>query len=163
LLGLYRREVLYVAYTERGDNIRIISARRAERHEQDRYYRQNAPRRDISSGDAGRHRDPRVRSWPARPENRGGNFGSGAPRSIRAVDNRRRISSRAQGAPHQDVAAGPRADAEEFAARYHIPFGTVRDWEQGRSEPDQPARANLTVIARDPEGVRRALEAKPGC
>ena len=51
---------------------------------------------------------------------------------------------------------------EEFAARYHIPFGTVRDWEQGRSEPDQPARANLTVIARDPEGVRRALETKPG-
>ena len=52
---------------------------------------------------------------------------------------------------------------EEFAARYHIPFGTVRDWEQGRSEPDQPARAYLTVIARDPEGVRRALEAEPGC
>ena len=52
---------------------------------------------------------------------------------------------------------------EEFAARYHIPFGTVRDWEQGRSEPDQPARAYLTLIARDPEGVRRALEAKPGC
>ena len=52
---------------------------------------------------------------------------------------------------------------EEFAARYHIPLGTLRDWEQGRSEPDQPARAYLTVIARDPEGVRRALEAKPGC
>ena len=51
---------------------------------------------------------------------------------------------------------------EEFAARYHIPLGTLRDWEQGRSEPDQPARAYLTVIARDPEGVRRALEAKPG-
>jgi hypothetical protein len=32
----------------------------------------------------------------------------------------------------------------------------------GRSEPDQPARAYLTVIASDPEGVRRALEAKPG-
>jgi putative transcriptional regulator len=51
---------------------------------------------------------------------------------------------------------------EEFAARYHIPIGTLRDWEQGRSEPDQPARAYLKVIARDPEGVRRALEAKPG-
>ena len=51
---------------------------------------------------------------------------------------------------------------EEFAARYRIPLGTLRDWEQGRSEPDQPARAYLTVIARDPEGVRRALEAKPG-
>ena len=43
LLGLYGREVLYVAYTERGDNIRIIMARRAEKHEQHRYYRQNAP------------------------------------------------------------------------------------------------------------------------
>src|SRR6202022_1322935 len=48
---------------------------------------------------------------------------------------------------------------EEFAGRYHIPLGTLRDWEQGRTEPDQPARAYLTVIARDPEGVRRALHA----
>jgi putative transcriptional regulator len=47
---------------------------------------------------------------------------------------------------------------EEFAARYKIPLGTLRDWEQGRSEPDQPARAYLTVIAHDPEGVRRALD-----
>jgi len=46
---------------------------------------------------------------------------------------------------------------EEFATRYHIPLGTLRDWEQGRCEPDQPARAYLTVIARDPEGVKRAL------
>jgi putative transcriptional regulator len=51
---------------------------------------------------------------------------------------------------------------EEFASRYRIPLVTLRDWEQGRSEPDQPARAYLTVIARDPEGVRRALEARPG-
>jgi putative transcriptional regulator len=48
---------------------------------------------------------------------------------------------------------------EEFAARYHIPLGTLRDWEQGRSEPDQPARAYLTIIAHDPEGVRKALRA----
>jgi putative transcriptional regulator len=51
---------------------------------------------------------------------------------------------------------------EEFAARYRIPIGTLRDWEQGRSEPDQPTRAYLTIIARDPEGVRRALETGPG-
>jgi putative transcriptional regulator len=51
---------------------------------------------------------------------------------------------------------------EEFAARYHIPLGTLRDWEQGRSEPDQPARAYLTVIARDPKGVERALQSVPG-
>lgn len=43
LLGICGREVLYVAYTERGENIRIISARQAEKYEQDGYYRQNAP------------------------------------------------------------------------------------------------------------------------
>jgi putative transcriptional regulator len=50
---------------------------------------------------------------------------------------------------------------EEFAARFHIPLGTLRDWEQGRSAPDKPTRAYLKVIARDPEGVRRALQARP--
>ncbi len=51
---------------------------------------------------------------------------------------------------------------DEFAARYRIPIGTLRDWEQGRTEPDQPARAYLTIIARDPEGVRKALGAAHG-
>ena len=50
---------------------------------------------------------------------------------------------------------------EEFAARFRIPLGTLRDWEQGKSEPDQAARAYLTVIARDPESVRKALESAP--
>ena len=51
---------------------------------------------------------------------------------------------------------------QEFAVRYHIPLGTLRDWEQGRAEPDQPAKAYLAVIARDPQGVARALHAAPG-
>src|SRR5436305_5249324 len=46
---------------------------------------------------------------------------------------------------------------DDFAARYRIPIGTLRDWEQGRAVPDQAARAYLTVIARDPEAVRKAL------
>ncbi len=50
---------------------------------------------------------------------------------------------------------------EEFAARFHIPLGTLRDWEQGRTEPDQPTRAYLKVIAQNPDGVRRALESSP--
>ena len=49
---------------------------------------------------------------------------------------------------------------EAFAARYHIPLGTLRDWEQGRTEPDQPARAYLTVIARDPDRILRMLNAE---
>jgi putative transcriptional regulator len=46
---------------------------------------------------------------------------------------------------------------EEFAARYHIPVGTLRDWEQGRKEPDAAAKAYLHVIASEPEVVRKAL------
>ena len=46
---------------------------------------------------------------------------------------------------------------EEFSVRYHIPLGTLRDWEQGRAEPDQPTRAYLTIIASDPEHVSRLL------
>jgi putative transcriptional regulator len=48
---------------------------------------------------------------------------------------------------------------EEFAGRNRIPLGTLRDWGQGRTEPDQPARAYLKAIAGDPEAVRRALAA----
>ena len=42
---------------------------------------------------------------------------------------------------------------DAFAAAYRIPIGTLRDWEQGRKHPDAPARAYLTVIARNPEAV----------
>ena len=42
LLGMVGGQLLYMAYTERGTNIRMISARRATRHEYDIYFRQNA-------------------------------------------------------------------------------------------------------------------------
>lgn len=43
VLGIRLGVILHVTYTERGDRIRIISARRATKDEQDDYYRQNAP------------------------------------------------------------------------------------------------------------------------
>jgi putative transcriptional regulator len=49
---------------------------------------------------------------------------------------------------------------EEFAARFHLPLGTVRDWEQGAHRPDRAAQVLLTVIAKDPDAVARALESK---
>ena len=51
---------------------------------------------------------------------------------------------------------------EEFSSRYLIPLGTLRDWEQGKADPDPPARAYLRVIAHDPEGVRRILSERQG-
>ena len=50
---------------------------------------------------------------------------------------------------------------EQFAARYHIPIGTLRDWEQGRSEPDQTAQAYLKVIAANPDAIYQALQSTP--
>lgn len=46
-----------------------------------------------------------------------------------------------------------------FAARFHLPIGTLRDWEQNRRRPDAPALAYLRVIAREPDVVARALVA----
>ena len=43
LLGMSVNQVLTVVHTERAERIRIISARWATKHEQDLYYRENAP------------------------------------------------------------------------------------------------------------------------
>jgi putative transcriptional regulator len=47
----------------------------------------------------------------------------------------------------------------DFAARFGIPEGTLKDWEQRRRKPEGPARVLLMVIAKDPEAVSRALHA----
>jgi putative transcriptional regulator len=54
-----------------------------------------------------------------------------------------------------------RLSQEDFAAQFHIPIGTLRDWEQGRKEPDAAAKAYLRVIASEPETVRKALLPRP--
>lgn len=45
----------------------------------------------------------------------------------------------------------------EFAQTYHLPIGTVRDWEQKRRYPDAPARAFLAMIEAEPETVERLM------
>jgi putative transcriptional regulator len=45
----------------------------------------------------------------------------------------------------------------EFAARFGFHPATLRNWEQGRTRPDGPARVLLAVIARHPEAVEDAL------
>ena len=46
---------------------------------------------------------------------------------------------------------------EAFAAKFGFSRGAVRDWEQHRRRPEASARVLLTVIAREPDAVRRAL------
>ena len=45
----------------------------------------------------------------------------------------------------------------QFAARFGFTPATVRNWEQGRTQPDGPARVLLAVIAHHPEAVEDAL------
>lgn len=46
---------------------------------------------------------------------------------------------------------------EQFARRFQLSLGAVRDWERGIAQPDHAARALLRVIAFDPALVERAL------
>jgi putative transcriptional regulator len=45
----------------------------------------------------------------------------------------------------------------DFAAAFHLPLTTLRDWEQRRSTPDAPARALLLAIERDPKKMMALL------
>src|SRR6202161_941740 len=45
----------------------------------------------------------------------------------------------------------------EFSRTYRISKRALQEWEQGGRKPDSAARAYLTVIAKEPGVVRRAL------
>jgi len=160
LLGMTSNQVLSVVYTERAERIRIISARRATKMSKTTTIakmRRNGrlvrvkpdgteealdtpslPPRSVAEIEAAAARD---HDNPPLADARPGQL-----RPVPRVKTLRRALALTQ---------------EEFAARYHIPLDTLRDWERGRSEPDQPAKAYLTVIARDPEAVERALQPVP--
>jgi putative transcriptional regulator len=46
----------------------------------------------------------------------------------------------------------------QFSRAYGISKRALQEWEQGGRQPDSAARAYLTVIAKEPTVVRRALE-----
>ena len=47
----------------------------------------------------------------------------------------------------------------EFAAMIGVSIDTLQNWEQGRREPDGPAKALLRVADRNPRAVLEALHA----
>lgn len=46
---------------------------------------------------------------------------------------------------------------KEFAMAFHLPLGTLRDWEQARYQPGQAAQTLLRVIQFNPRVVKQAL------
>jgi putative transcriptional regulator len=52
-----------------------------------------------------------------------------------------------------------RMSQDEFSAVYRIPLATLKNWEQGRRQPDAPAAAYLRAIQRLPKEVMEAVSA----
>ena len=46
---------------------------------------------------------------------------------------------------------------ERFAATYGFAVSAVRDWEQGRRQPERSARILLKIVEKEPDAVTRAL------
>lgn len=47
---------------------------------------------------------------------------------------------------------------DQFARAYHLPLGTLRDWEQSRSQPDAPARVLLSLIGAEPDTIEKLVQ-----
>ncbi len=50
-----------------------------------------------------------------------------------------------------------RMSQDRFAAAYRIPLPTLKNWEQGRRNPDAPAAAYLLAIKRRPKEIMEAV------
>jgi putative transcriptional regulator len=50
-----------------------------------------------------------------------------------------------------------RLSQSQFAARFGFAPASVKNWEQGRTRPEGPARVLLAVIAKHPDAVEDAL------
>ena len=116
-----------VVYTERGDKERIISAKR----------RANVSKKSTSG------KSNRSESESVDVEN--------------PLLGGRELHAMKRVAPVKRIRRQLGLSQEDFAKRFAIPIGTIRDWEQGRSRPDQAAASYLKVIGSDPALVSRAL------
>lgn len=56
------------------------------------------------------------------------------------------------------IRAATKLSQTKFADAYRIKVATLRDWEQGRRQPDSGSITLLRMIQADPAGVERILE-----
>ena len=151
LLGMVEEHLLAVAYT-------YAASVRAS-------FRRALPNRE--NDDAIMRKPLGVRRSSAKIDwSRADAMTAAAPAAARAdpdneADDRSGMEGRATGAAGEHHPPRAQLSQEDFAGDFHIPIGTLRDWEQGRKEPDAAARAYLRVIASEPDTVRKALLPRP--
>ena len=57
----------------------------------------------------------------------------------------------------KEIRQSLRKSQSEFARMIGVSISTLQNWEQGRRRPEGPARALLTIAAKNPEAVSAAL------
>ena len=146
-IGMVDGRLLFVVFTMRGNAYRIISARGAKTMKRGNITKfkldpKRQPKTDWAAFDAmtARERNAAAKSDP--------DFPILTAAQLRQF--RRRVDVRA-------LRQKLDLTQEEFAAKFNLPLGTIRDWEQGTHRPDRAAQILLRVIASEPDAVVRAL------
>ncbi|MDX2179336.1 MAG: helix-turn-helix domain-containing protein [Bryobacteraceae bacterium] len=68
------------------------------------------------------------------------------------------VTFRVEAGTVREIRRSLRLSQTQFADQFGFSPATVRNWEQGRTTPDTPARILLAVIRRDPDVARAAAE-----
>jgi putative transcriptional regulator len=55
------------------------------------------------------------------------------------------------------IRRGLKMSQQRFSTVYRIPLPTLKNWEQGRRQPDAPAAAYLLAIKRRPKEIMEAV------
>jgi putative transcriptional regulator len=58
----------------------------------------------------------------------------------------------------KEIRASMAISQQEFAEKFGIPLATVKNWEQGRREPDQPTSILLHLISKFPKEIANEIE-----
>ena len=110
--------------------------------------------------------DRKAKSTRRKPNSLGGEIVAGLENAVRyakgskagTVEHRVEVPERVD---VRSVRAKLGMSQQRFAERFGISTATLRNWEQGRRQPEGPARVLLTIIDREPKAVRRALHVEP--
>ncbi|MDD2724994.1 MAG: BrnT family toxin [Methylovulum sp.] len=169
--------IVAVVSTDRAQRIRLISARLASKNE----------RKHYAMRQQGNPAQPRGSNMPITVERTNGAvmqlMADGSKRAIEDSTDWARLKAMTEqnidAAAQADIDNPPLTDEElktlrpvpnpkeirkrlkmtqqQFATRFELPLGTLRDWEQHVREPDSAAKSYLRVIAKNPEAVLQAL------
>jgi putative transcriptional regulator len=144
-IGMFKDRLIAVAFTIRNDRIRIISARKAQPRD----------RRNTMGGKAKKKLEQDWRRFDAMTDEEAHAAALSDPDAQPVTPENEHRMKPTGGLPRIRILM--RLSQKAFAAKFRIPLGTLRDWEQHRKFPDAAARAYLKVIARNPKMVAQAL------